>query len=61
LKRGYRIVEVPVSWAHDERSRMSYLRDGMQMLKELAIVRWNALTRRYSKPIEAILRTGESR
>jgi dolichyl-phosphate beta-glucosyltransferase len=61
LKRGYRIVEVPVSWAHDERSRMSYLKDGMQMLKELAIVRWNAMTRRYSKPIEAILRTGESR
>jgi hypothetical protein len=40
---------------------MSYLKDGMQMLKELAIVRWNAMTRRYSKPIEAILRTGESR
>jgi len=61
LKRGFRIDEVPVSWAHDERSRMSYLRDGLQMLKELAIVRWNALTGRYSKPIEAILRTGESR
>src|SRR6185437_13513855 len=61
LKRGFRIDEVPVSWAHDERSRMSYLRDGLQMLKELAIVRWNALTGRYSKRIEAILRTGESR
>jgi len=61
LKRGFRIVEVPVSWAHDERSRMSYLKDGLQMLKELAIVRWNALTGRYSKQIEAIMRTGESR
>lgn len=61
LKRGYRIVEVPVSWAHDERSRMSYLKDGMQMLKELAIVRWNALTGHYSKHIEATLRTGETR
>ena len=29
LKRGYRIAEVPVSWAHDERTRMSYLKDGM--------------------------------
>ena len=47
LKRGYRVVEVPVSWAHDARSRMSYLRDGMQMLKEIAIIRWNALTGRY--------------
>ena len=61
LKRGFRIVEVPVSWAHDERSRMSYLKDGMQMLKELAIVRWNALTGVYSKHIEATLRTGETR
>jgi len=61
LKRGFRIVEVPVSWAHDERTRMSYLKDGLQMLKELAIVRWNALTGRYSKRIEARLRTGERR
>ncbi len=61
IKRGFRVVEVPVSWAHDERTRMSYLRDGLQMLKELAIVRWNALTGRYSKPTEAILRTGETR
>jgi dolichyl-phosphate beta-glucosyltransferase len=61
IKRGFRVVEVPVSWAHDERSRMSYLRDGLQMLKELAIVRWNALTGRYNKPTEAILRTGETR
>jgi dolichyl-phosphate beta-glucosyltransferase len=61
IKRGFRVVEVPVSWAHDERSRMSYLRDGLQMLKELAIVRWNALTGRYNKHTEAILRTGETR
>ncbi len=61
IKRGFRVVEVPVSWAHDERTRMSYLRDGLQMLQELAIVRWNALTGRYNKPTEAILRTGETR
>jgi glycosyltransferase involved in cell wall biosynthesis len=61
IKRGFRVVEVPVSWAHDERSRMSYLRDGLQMLKELAIVRWNALTGHYNRSIKSILRTGESR
>ncbi len=61
LKRGFRIVEVPVSWAHDERTRMSYLKDGFQMLKELAIIRWNALTGRYNKPVEIVLRAGESR
>jgi glycosyltransferase involved in cell wall biosynthesis len=61
LKRGYKIQEVPVSWAHDARSRMSYLRDGLQMLKELVIVRWNALTGHYNRRIDAIVRTGETR
>jgi glycosyltransferase involved in cell wall biosynthesis len=56
LKRGFWIIEVPVSWAHDERSRMSYLRDGIKMLEEIAIVRWNALRGRYDKPVEAGLR-----
>jgi dolichyl-phosphate beta-glucosyltransferase len=58
-KRGFRVQEVPVSWAHDARSRISYLRDGLQMLKELAIVRWNALTGRYGKKVEVIERQGE--
>jgi len=53
LKRGFWIIEVPVSWAHDERSRVSYLKDGIKMLQELAIVRWNALRGRYDKPVEA--------
>ena len=61
LKRGFTVKEVPVSWAHDARTRMSYLKDGMQMLKELAIIRWNALTGHYSRRIEAALRSGESR
>jgi len=61
LKRGFKVVEVPVSWAHDERTRISYLKDGLKMLEELAIIRWNALTGRYSKRIQPILRTGESR
>jgi glycosyltransferase involved in cell wall biosynthesis len=61
LKRGFRVVEVPVSWAHDERTRMSYIKDGMKMLEEIAIIRWNALTGHYNRRIEANLRTGETR
>ena len=61
LKRGYQIKEVPVSWAHDARTRISYLRDGLQMLKELAIVRWNALLGRYRGPVHVIQRTGQMR
>jgi dolichyl-phosphate beta-glucosyltransferase len=61
LKRGFIVKEVAVSWAHDERTRMSYLRDGLQMLKELCIIRWNAITGHYNRSVETTLRTGESR
>jgi dolichyl-phosphate beta-glucosyltransferase len=57
LKRGYSVVEVPVSWAHDERTRMSYLRDGIKMLEEIATIRWNALRGRYGKQVESVHRT----
>jgi dolichyl-phosphate beta-glucosyltransferase len=56
LKCGYRVVEVPVSWAHDERTRMSYLKDGIKMLEEIATIRWNALRGRYGKQREPIQR-----
>jgi dolichyl-phosphate beta-glucosyltransferase len=50
-KRGLCIVEVAVSWGHDERTRISYLRDGFHMLREMAIIRWNALRGRYNGPV----------
>ncbi len=56
LKRGFRIAEVPVSWAHDERTRISYLKDGIRMLEDIAQVRWNALLGRYNRPVERIHR-----
>jgi dolichyl-phosphate beta-glucosyltransferase len=50
LKQGYSVKEVAVTWGHDERSRMSYLRDGLQMLRELMSIRWNAMLGRYNLP-----------
>jgi glycosyltransferase involved in cell wall biosynthesis len=61
LKRGFHVVEVPVSWAHDERTRMSYLKDGMKMLEELLIIRWNALLGRYNRKVESRMQAGETR
>ena len=49
IKHGLTVVEVPVSWAHDARSRVSYLKDGLKMLEEIAIIRWNAMRGRYGK------------
>jgi len=53
-KLKYRIVEVPVTWGHDERSRMSYLKDGMKMLEEMAQIRTNSLRGRYDEAIAAM-------
>jgi glycosyltransferase involved in cell wall biosynthesis len=53
-KLKYRIVEVPVTWGHDERSRMSYLKDGMKMLEEMAEIRRNSLRGRYDEAIAAL-------
>ena len=57
LKHGLRVREVPVTWGHDERSRISYLRDGIQMLAEILIIRWNTLLGRYNSSPTPIART----
>lgn len=46
-KFGFKIVEVPVIWAHREGTRISPLRDGSRMFMEMLRIRWNALTGKY--------------
>ncbi|HEY4359282.1 MAG TPA: glycosyltransferase [Acidobacteriaceae bacterium] len=58
-KLKYRIAEVPVTWGHDERSRISYLKDGMQMLKEMAQIRSNSVRGRYDEAIAAMKDTSK--
>jgi glycosyltransferase involved in cell wall biosynthesis len=52
---GLRTVEIPVQWAHDERSKVRPLRDGIQMFGELMRIRWYAITGRYDEPADASL------
>lgn len=47
---GLRVAEVPVSWAHDHRSKINPLRDGTRMLGELLRVRMNSLGGKYLAP-----------
>ncbi len=53
-KLKYVIREVPVTWGHDERSRMSYLKDGMKMLEDMARIRANSVAGRYDEAIAAM-------
>jgi glycosyltransferase involved in cell wall biosynthesis len=58
-KLKYTIVEVPVTWGHDERSRISYLKDGTQMLREMGQIRTNSLRGRYDEAIAALKDTSK--
>ena len=46
---GLSTVEVPVRWAHSPATKVSMLRDSVQMFLDVVIIRWNALRGRYPK------------
>ena len=45
--RGLRIIEVPIEWHYRAESRLSMLRDGWEMLRELLRIRLRAVSGRY--------------
>jgi len=47
---GLSVAEVPVSWAHDHRSKINPMRDGTRMLGELLRIRMNSLGGKYVSP-----------
>lgn len=47
-------VEVPVKWAHDHRSKVNPLRDGLRMGTEVLQVRWNEIRRKYEHPASQV-------
>lgn len=47
--RGYRIVEVPVTWYFNPESRVRLFRDSLNMFRELLLIRWNAWKGRYAR------------
>jgi len=49
-----RTIEVPVEWAHDHRSKISPIRDGLKMGVEMLAVRWNDLRGLYKHPSTSI-------
>lgn len=56
LARKFKLktAEVPVQWAHDHRSKISPLRDGLRMGSEVLQVRWNEMRGRYERPSFAV-------
>jgi glycosyltransferase involved in cell wall biosynthesis len=48
-KLGLTVREVPVEWAHDERSKIHPLRDGLAIFLEMLRIRWNHVRGRYTQ------------
>ena len=46
---GLSTIEVPVRWSHSPATKVSMLRDSLQMFLDVFIIRWNALRGRYRK------------
>ena len=52
---GYTIAEVPIRWSHKDGSKVSMVRDGLQMLRDLSTIRW--MHRTFQKTEEKALPT----
>jgi glycosyltransferase involved in cell wall biosynthesis len=46
---GLSTVEVPVRWAHSPATKVSMMRDSLQMFLDVVIIRWNAVRGRYRR------------
>ena len=47
---GYRIIEIPIPWYFNPESKVSVLRDSVNMALDLLIIRFNSLRGRYGEP-----------
>ena len=48
-RHGLRTVELPVRWGHSAATKVSMLRDSIQMFVDVFTIRWNALTGGYPR------------
>lgn len=49
-RRGYEVVEVPINWYYRQNSRISPLRDAIDMVREVLKIRLNDWQGRYKRP-----------
>jgi len=48
-RHGLRAVEIPVRWGHSPATKVSMLRDSIQMFVDVFRIRWNSLRGRYPR------------
>jgi dolichyl-phosphate beta-glucosyltransferase len=50
-KLNMKVAEVPVEWAHDDRSKINPVVDGFKMFLEMLKIRWADLTGKYNRGV----------
>jgi dolichyl-phosphate beta-glucosyltransferase len=60
-RHGLKCVEVPVRWAHDERTKVHVFHDSLDMFLELLRLRWNWLAGRYPRAPKGLASSATSR
>ena len=49
LKHGYRLIEIPITWYYKPQTKISPLRDSINMVLEVLRVRWNGWRGQYDR------------
>jgi dolichyl-phosphate beta-glucosyltransferase len=49
MRRGYRVIELPIPWYYNPGSRVRLAKDSLQMLSDLFRIRWNAMRGVYER------------
>ncbi|TFH35232.1 MAG: hypothetical protein E4G99_07770 [Anaerolineales bacterium] len=47
MRRGYRVIEIPIPWYYTPGSRVRIVKDSLHMLSDLFLIRWNAMRGHY--------------
>ena len=48
-RKGFRVAQVPVRWLNSKDSRVRVIRDSLEMIREVVVVRWNLTTGKYDR------------
>jgi dolichyl-phosphate beta-glucosyltransferase len=46
-KLRYKIVEIPVVWRHVETKNVNFVKDSLETLRDIFVIKWNDLTKKY--------------
>ena len=47
-KLHYKILEIPVVWRHVETKNVNFIKDTLETLRDILVIKWNDITKKYT-------------